>query len=163
MDKLPRPTQPEELLDIKAATRRDLMRARPNAFALITRVKAPALTMYGSPAEMGHFMPVDIMIDLARDTGSCDLLATLAALVGMKLVPIEGDGGGESVSLSDVGEMMRESGEANASVLRVIDGDGDRCVKTIAEARREIWESMEAKRVVLAKLTARERQLRRAG
>lgn len=162
MEKLPRPTQPEELLDIKAATRRDLSLARAKAFAMITRVDAPALSKYGSPSELGHFMPVDIMVDLIRDTGSLDLLSTIAGLVGMKLVPIDGDDGCDKVSLGDVGEMMRESGEANSAVLSVVEGEGANCVKSIGRARQELRESMEAKRRVYSKLALRERRIRSA-
>lgn len=161
MDKLPRPTQPEELLDIKAATRRDLALARPSAFALITRVDAPALSKYGSPTEQGHFMPVDVMVDLMRDTGSCDLLSTIAALVGMKLVPIDDDGG-DDVGFAEVGDMLRESGEANSAVLSVLDNGGSSCVTRIGKARQELREAMDAKQRVYRKLAARERRLRKA-
>lgn len=161
MNKLPRPTQPEELLDLKAATRRDLSLARANAFALITRVDAPVLSKYGSPSELGHFMPIDVLVDLIRDTGSHDVLSIIAGLVGMKLVPMDGDEGDE-LTYDDAARMIKESGEAGPAVLAAADPAKRDCLDTIGTARREIQEGIAAKHVVYRKLALRERRLRKA-
>jgi len=135
--KLPRPSSPEDRLELKAATRRALSLARVTAFAMVTRVDAPALSKYAAPQEDGHFMPIDVLLDLERDIGSPVILETLAALQGYRLVPVHEPQGGEDQFLggiTDIADITREGGDVVQSLAAAmrdgkIDGAEKRTVR----------------------------------
>ncbi|OAB57514.1 hypothetical protein AY599_23600 [Leptolyngbya valderiana BDU 20041] len=80
-----RPTAPADRRRIKAATRRlvDLAGGVTSA-EQITRVKAPALSKFGSVSDP-QFMPVDVVADLEADIGSPVVTALLAGMQGYQL------------------------------------------------------------------------------
>jgi hypothetical protein len=159
-EKLPRLISTEEINELKSATRRDLRLAIATSFALITRPDESQLSDYGRTADPST-MPIDVLVDLVRDTGSYDLVDTLCRLLNGKFVP-DTDGTEPDIAFEDVGNMMREGGEANSAVLSVLHDGGADCVTRIGKARQEVREAMNANRRVYQKLAAREIQLRKA-
>jgi len=85
-----RPTTAADRRRIKAATRRlaDLAGGVSSA-EHVTRVKAPALSKFGSPSDP-QFMPADVILDLEADIGSPVLTAALAGMQGYQLVSTAG-------------------------------------------------------------------------
>lgn len=84
-----RPTCPKWRRGLKSVVRRLLeMSGGVTSFEHMTRVKAPALSKYGSPDDETH-MPVDVAMDLMLDTGSNGILSYMAARLGYKLVALE--------------------------------------------------------------------------
>lgn len=92
-----RPTTPKWRRGLKAVVRRLLeLAGGVTSFEHVTRVKAPALSKYGSPDDETH-MPLDVAMDLMRDTGSNGILSYMAAELGYKLVALEADGQGAAL------------------------------------------------------------------
>lgn len=114
--------------------------ARVTAFAMVTRVDASALSKYAAPQEDGHFMPIDVLLDLERDIGSPVILETLAALQGYRLVPMHEPQGG-SVTISDIADITREGGDVVQSLAEAMrDGKIDGAEKR--SVRMEIAENI---------------------
>lgn len=152
MDKLPRKSTDAERLELKAATRRALdLAGKANAFALVTRVEAPALSKYGSPAEPGAFMPIDVMLDLARDVGAPVILEELAAILGYRLVPLDDAGQGEPVTLADIAAAAREAGDVTQTAMTAL-ADGEIDGHERRELRQQIGENITVLRNIDRKL-----------
>jgi len=84
-----RPTTAQFRRRLKAVVRRLLeIAGGVSSFEHATRVRAPVLSKYASAADEKH-MPLDIAMDLMKDTGSNGILSYMAAELGMKLVALD--------------------------------------------------------------------------
>lgn len=78
---------------LKAAIREQVsLSGGPEAAARICRIGAARLSGYGSLSEPDRYMPVDVAVDLARESGSAPVLDVMAALLGCVLIPVRGAG-----------------------------------------------------------------------
>lgn len=124
-----RPTTPKELLRLKAASRRAVELAGDvTAVERITRVRKAALSKYTAVHETAYFMPVDVALDIDRDTGEPVILREMAALEGYDLAPRRGarnaTGGNAMLARAHlVGRLTREVADVVAEVLAA-DADG---------------------------------------
>jgi hypothetical protein len=121
--KLPRKISEEERNDLKAVTRHTLDIARPTKFELVTRVKAPALTNYGSASEPDSFMPIDIAVEICRDTGLPMIIEEMARLCGFRLVPLDPEEAG-AIDIDDVTDAHKETSEAVTAIAQLARGTG---------------------------------------
>lgn len=79
---------------LKAATREQVRRSGgPEEAAQRCRVSAGRLSGYGSPSEPDRFIPVDVTVDLALESGGAPVLDAMAALLGFVLIPVRSRGG----------------------------------------------------------------------
>lgn len=71
----------DDLAALKTATRR-LIRAAGGveSAASVSRVQKSSLSDYQNPALPDHFMPIDIVLELERDTGTHPVTQALARL-----------------------------------------------------------------------------------
>ncbi len=153
MEKLPRKSTEAERLELKAATRRALdLAGKANAFALVTRVEAPALSKYGSPSEPAAFMPIDVMLDLCRDVGAPVILDELAAILGYRLAPVDGgEAAHEPVTMADIAAVSREGGDVVNKTLAAL-ADGKICPVERTEIRQDVGENIAVLRALDRKL-----------
>ncbi|MDP8249600.1 phage regulatory CII family protein [Pseudochrobactrum saccharolyticum] len=102
-----RPTTGKFRRGLKAVVRRLLeMSGGVTSFEQVTRVKAPALSKYGSPDDEMH-MPLDVAVDLMMDTGSNGILSFIAAELGYKLVALDAQHfDGDLPSIDDVAQVI---------------------------------------------------------
>lgn len=141
MSKLPRPSTERERLELKDATRRSLsLLGKLASFAAVTRVEVPVLSKYGSPSETTAFMPIDVALDLARDTGSLLIVETLAAMLGYRLVPLDG-APAEKIGIEDLGALMREGNDVEQKLTDAL-ADGVIDPAERRELRQEIAENV---------------------
>lgn len=94
MSKLPRPSSPQQRQSLKFYVRAALNAVRANAFAMVTRGEAGSLSRYGGDNYPDAHMPIDVLADLemehmAKLGAPSPVLVGLAAMIGMKLVPLE--------------------------------------------------------------------------
>ena len=108
--KLPRPTTEQERLALKATVRHVMeLAGGPTGFAHVTRVEAAVLSKYATPSYDCHHMPIDIALDLMRDTGSNGIVSAMAAALGYKLVALDAaPEGGALPTISDISRLGRE-------------------------------------------------------
>jgi len=160
--KLPRPTTPEQRRDLKVMTRASLRMVRVTKFALMTRYEAEALSKFGSDAEEheNKFLPVDVLADLQLELPegvASPLLELLAEIGRFRLVPIDGDDGGDGISLSDVRGVMKEGSEAEAAGLAA--AANTTCLSTVRQARKEVQEAKQSYAAFERKLARHEQAI----
>ncbi|RUU24882.1 hypothetical protein EOD08_24245 [Mesorhizobium sp. M6A.T.Ca.TU.002.02.2.1] len=154
-----RPTTDEDRAEIKAATRDSLRKVRANKFALVTRYEESELSKFGSMAEADRFMPADVIADLQLEFPrgvASPLLETLAAIAGLKLVPLDDEPDGDSVEIGDVDRVMKEDGEAKSAALKAIGATDLSIVRT---AKKEAIEARDAYGRLVRTLTGQKRRL----
>lgn len=151
-DKLPRLTTDAERAEIKNATRRALDFAGKRAsFAAVTRVDEPVLSKYCDPFSPTHFMPIDVLCDLAKEVGAPAAFGQILALFGCRVAPIDdGDGTASRIDAGDIVSVAREAGEAVAAVAALGGGQSPEAVRA---ARKEIGEAKRALYLVDRKLS----------
>ncbi len=142
-----RPTSGKFRRGLKAVVRRLLeMAGGVTSFEHMTRVKAPALSKYGSADDEMH-MPLDVAVDLMIDTGSNGILSFIAAELGYKLVALDAQHfDGELPSIADVALVIQS---LNSVVQEYAQASKDGVV-TPAEKRRvfnEIEKAVQTLRV----------------
>ncbi len=134
-----RPTTGHFRRGLKATVRRLLeMAGGVSSFEQVTRVKAPVLSKYGSPDDEKH-MPLDVAMDLMRDTGSNGILSFMAAELGYKLVALDAQHhDGCLPSMSDVSRVISSSSSVVEKYVQAAE-DG---VLSHAE-KREVFSAIE--------------------
>jgi hypothetical protein len=157
---------PEELAEIKAATRDSILAVGQKGFARRTRVLPPALSSYGSISEP-EYMPVDVLIDLQRaypEGMASVLLETIADLAGFRLVPKEQGDGEPPFGIEDIDELSKENGEAERAALALVHPEGRTNLAMVRAAEKELIEAKQANDRRLHKVKQFRRSLmRRAG
>lgn len=109
---------------LKTATRR-LIRAAGGveSAAMATRVGKSALSDYQNPAMVDHFMPIDVVVDLERDTGADHVTQALCRVAGGFFVQADaGSRGPVVIGLTEhlpgigrsVGDVLAETAKALA-------------------------------------------------
>lgn len=141
-DKLIRPTNEHERLELKQATNAALsMTGKMEAFAARTRVEKAALSKYGSVSEPASFIPIDVAADLDRAIGAPIVLKAQAALQGFALAPIDLLPGGD-LDGEDLATIARETGEVVQKFAAFLPNGLDRHEKR--ELRAEALEAIRA-------------------
>ncbi|MBP0438442.1 phage regulatory CII family protein [Tianweitania sediminis] len=145
--KLPRNITDSEVLGLKADTRAafDLM-GGANKFALKTRVNAPQLSKWGSPADPA-VIDLAVAVEADRELGAPMLIAAAAALLGYRLVPESDEPEGGALTESDARELRRHS----SNLHRAIDDALEDEVVDVHE-RRQILAEVNEKIVVLKRM-----------
>jgi hypothetical protein len=116
-------------------------------FAMVTRVKVPALSKYASPGEEHEetFMPIDVALDLDFAAKQPVVLTMMADLQGYDLVP-KGEGihsprkvtDGDAIDLmSEAMDVVRALQTARADG-RIDHADRKRVLSEIAQLEREL-------------------------
>jgi hypothetical protein len=114
-----RPTTDHDRARLKGATRRSVERAGGGtALAAHTRVEPPALSKYAAPHE-DAFVPIDVACDADMAAGAPVILSAMAATLGFRLVPIEGEPA-PAIGPAMVGRLIRETGDVSAAVLEAL-------------------------------------------
>lgn len=142
--KLDRLTNQSDRLALKAATRRQCAASgRLEAAAMVTRVTYQTLHRYGDPQHEDQFIPLDVVVDLTRDSGQSDILAEAADQCGYVLVPKSTQDTAETL-LSLVGAISRESGDVVGDVaVAISDGTLDEAERAaIGEGIRRAMEAL---------------------
>lgn len=125
------------------------------SFEHVTRVKAPALSKYGSPDDETH-MPIDVAIDLMLDTGSNGILSYMAAKIGYKLVALDMDGQSAAMpGITDIAVLVQENsklvsvvsqaladGVITAKEERSISDEIEKCVQELRILQRRVKASV---------------------
>ncbi|WP_439273568.1 phage regulatory CII family protein [Pseudochrobactrum sp. HB0163] len=135
-----RPTTEQQRRQLKAVVRRLLeLAGGVTSFEHVTRVKAPALSKYGSPDDAAAHMPLDVAMDLMLDTGSNGILSAMAAMLGYKLVALEVQGQGAPLpDIADIAHVVRDNCNVVDAVSAALQ-DG----KITADEEREISANIE--------------------
>lgn len=148
-----RPSSDADRLALKAAFRAQ-MRAcgGQEAAADVTRVGQPALSRYGAASHPNEHAPLDILLDLVRDTGNPVVLQRLCRLAGGAYVPLSGfgaDAGPRGGSNATPGfwtkallEAVGRGGRAADALSTALADDGDISAREITDL--EIRESLAA-------------------
>jgi hypothetical protein len=126
----------DERLRIKNRTKQLVKLAGgPEIFQHSAGVPKDMLSKYGSLSEP-NFINAAVIVALDRQLEAPLMVGEMAAMLGYRLVPIEGDGGGDGLGIDDVQSMIKEGGEAEAASLAV--ASNPTCLRTVREARKEI-------------------------
>lgn len=149
----------DERLRIKNRTKQLVKLAGgPEIFQHSAGVPKDMLSKYGSLSEP-NIINAAVIVALDRQLEAPLMVGELAAMLGYRLVPIEGDGGGDGLGIDDVQSMIKEGGEAEAATLAA--AANTTCLRTVREARKEIGEAKRAFAVADRKLAQRESGLLR--
>lgn len=133
--KLPRKTKLEQRELLKFFVRAALDAVRANAFALVTRADTGTLSRYGGDNYPDAFMPLDIVADLemehmAKFGAPSPVLAGLAAMLGLKLVPADG-GDERPLGYEDLAELAGSKGDVLSTLAAAMaDGRIDHAERT---------------------------------
>lgn len=117
-----RPSTEQQRRQLKATVRRLLeLAGGVTSFEHVTRVKAPALSKYGSPDDAAAHMPVDVALDLMMDTGSTGILAIMAGMLGYKLVALDSSGQGAPLpDMRDAAELVQENSRVVSALAQAV-------------------------------------------
>jgi len=153
MSKLPRPSSEQERLDLKADWRAQLKLAGGGErFSLITRGEKAVMSKYGAPDDP-LFPPIDVVLDLCRDTGSTALLDTLARQLGFRLVAADA-ADDHDISMTDIATVVTEGAEFVAALSRAAE-DGKITPAELGQVDREAEGAVAAVRRVQAMARAK--------
>ncbi|WOC17400.1 phage regulatory CII family protein [Pseudochrobactrum sp. MP213Fo] len=147
-----RPTSEQQRRQLKATVRRLLeLAGGVTSFEHVTRVKAPALSKYGSPDDTAAHMPVDVAMDLMLDTGSNGIVSAMAAMLGYKLVALESDGQGAVLpTITDIAHVVRDSSDVVDALAHALT-DGKISAAEEREISNKIEKSVQDLRVIQRK------------
>lgn len=143
---IPRLASDADRRALKSATDTALEQARGgSAFEPFTRVKKAALSKYASPSEPEHFMPLDVALELDRRNGAPLLTATLAGMLGYRLVPAA-QAEEDDLCLADAQAVAKETGDVVnllltllASGKKLAAADRDMMLREVSEAKATLF------------------------
>lgn len=146
---LPRLAEDAELRRLKAATAEAVKLSGGSQFESRTRVRRAALSKYGArpgaTTEPDAYMPLDVALELDRYNGAPLIAATLAGMLGYRLVP-EAQAEAEELQLSDAAAIAKETGDVVNALLAVLTAgkeisaaDRQAILKEITEAKQALW------------------------
>lgn len=138
-----RPSTEQQRRQLKATVRRLLeLAGGVTSFEHVTRVKAPALSKYGSPDDAAAHMPVDVALDLMMDTGSTGILAIMAGMLGYKLVALDGTGQGAPLpDMRDAAELVQDNSRVVSTLAQAV-ADGHISAAEAREVSDDIEQSV---------------------
>lgn len=138
-----RPSTEQQRRQLKATVRRLLeLAGGVTSFEHVTRVKAPALSKYGSPDDAAAHMPVDVALDLMMDTGSTGILAIMAGMLGYKLVALDSAGQGAPLpDMRDAAELVQENSRVVSTLAQAV-ADGHISAAEAREVSDDIEQSV---------------------
>lgn len=138
-----RPSTEQQRRQLKATVRRLLeLAGGVTSFEHVTRVKAPALSKYGSPDDAAAHMPVDVALDLMMDTGSTGILAIMAGMLGYKLVALDSTGQGAPLpDMRDAAELVQENSRVVSTLAQAV-ADGHISAAEAREVSDDIEQSV---------------------
>lgn len=139
--KLARPTNEDDRLALKAAARRQTKASGgQEAASAITRVQHQTISRYGNPEHDQDHMPVDVVVDLTRDSGEPFLIREMARQCGFGVHRIEAKTSIETI-FRGVHDIAKETAEVHCALIDVLkDGHLD----DIDNALKEIEDALEA-------------------
>lgn len=117
-----RPTTEQQRRMLKSTVRRLIeLAGGVTSFEHVTRVKAPALSKYGSPDDAAAHMPLDVALDLMMDTGSNGIVSAMAAMLGYKLVALDADGqGAPAPDMGDISDLVQDNSNVITAITRAL-------------------------------------------
>lgn len=138
-----RPSTEQQRRQLKATVRRLLeLAGGVTSFEHVTRVKAPALSKYGSPDDAAAHMPVDVALDLMMDTGSTGILAIMAGMLGYKLVALDSTGQGAPLpDMRDAAELVQGNSRVVSTLAQAV-ADGHISAAEAREVSDDIEQSV---------------------